>query len=468
MQARFRIFQALTWAQVFILVPMAALGTVYFAALLADYHELSSSIFPIASFLADLIQILFYGFIGFAIVLGISRRMTRPTTPLEQGLFEKLASVLAQTKSRMGFVNQTRPFIRRGSSNAFYRGKGRIVVGEKLVLRTNDRELAGIVGHELAHALKHHVLYKTIMIPALLFSIIIALLLVSSFEAGGILLWTLASLFTLVQIPFSWRLEYSADAKAAELLGGDIMSEALQKLGSMNFGGISFTHPPLSSRIRKISAYGPVPFTLVPVTAPVTPPPVTAPPLTASVIAARMTAPATSNAPQLQEKGRADDRETTQGNARPLETYGENLLSQGETTLWRGRQAYHLRYPILALVFFAGISFFGLGPPGETIGTLSTLLWMVFTIVTIISLILDRKSNFCITSQRIIAGEAAMPTQDLINVSVQESSLERLRKVGKVYFVSQGGSRITFRRVSKPEQVRQVALYLMATRRQTR
>jgi hypothetical protein len=49
-----------------------------------------------------------------------------------------------------------------------------------------------------------------------------------------------------LEAPLYWRLEYDADAKAAELLGAEIILLTLRKLKTRSFDGISFTHPPLS------------------------------------------------------------------------------------------------------------------------------------------------------------------------------------------------------------------------------
>jgi len=43
-----------------------------------------------------------------------------------------------------------------------------------------------------------------------------------------------------------------ADAKAAEYLGSEVVAQALEKLKTTGYTGISFTHPPMSRRIKKL------------------------------------------------------------------------------------------------------------------------------------------------------------------------------------------------------------------------
>jgi len=439
------ILKILTWLQMVILSLMAAIGSVYLGALLGGFSELSSLSFPFAYSLAAVLQILFYFFFGYAILLAIYRRLTVPKTPLDPGLGERLGRLAAETQTRMRGKSPVKPLILRKSSNAFNRGKNRIVVGERLVRDMDDQELIGVIGHELAHGMKHHVLIKKAMLPSIVALILAISFLAPSFGRGGVLLWTFAALFSLVQIPVSWRMEYSADAKAAELLGGNTLARALQRLATMNFGGISFTHPPLPSRIRRAEEHALIPFTYTPVAVP------TAAPIISSMPVPQGIQPVSPPAP-------------TEGIQKPFATETFPKAGAGEEmVVWKGRPAYHIRYAILALLFFVGIFTIDLGPIGETVGTFSVLLWIVFTIAAIIRFVLDRRTSYYVTNQRVIAGDTTMPSGDLIAVHVEKSFLTRPRGMSKIQFYFKDGRWISFKRVKDAEQVRKGALNLRAS-----
>ncbi len=144
---RFVILKILTWLQMVILSLMAAIGSVYLGALLGGFSELSSLSFPFAYSLAAVLQILFYFFFGYAILLAIYRRLTVPKTPLDPGLGERLGRLAAETQTRMRGKSPVKPLILRKSSNAFNRGKNRIVGphSSNLISRAIFREGRGSV-----------------------------------------------------------------------------------------------------------------------------------------------------------------------------------------------------------------------------------------------------------------------------------------------------------------------------------
>lgn len=231
---------------------MALTGSLYVTSLLLKIVDLSSAFYPVATTLANTVRLLFFALIGLRIAYGIYQRVTRPKLPLDVSLRARVAHLVSQTQIRMGIKKPVKLFILRGSTNAANPGRNRVLIGEKLALRMEDQELMGIIGHELAHGVKHHVLIKSLMIPALVvFAILISLL---ASPAGNltIFLWTFFSLATLAEVPVSWRLEYSADRTSAECLGSEAMIRALKSMRSFHFDGISFTHPPLSKRINRL------------------------------------------------------------------------------------------------------------------------------------------------------------------------------------------------------------------------
>lgn len=135
-------------------------------------------------------------------------------------------------------------------------------------------------------------------------------------------------------------------------------------------------------------------------------------------------------------------------------------LETGEMMVWKGRPAYHLRYPFLAVVFFALIFTIDLGPVGQAVGVLSVFLWILFMIVTVVSLVLDDRSKYFLTSSRIISRKSTLLVSDVINIRVEQSWLGRLRGTGNVYFNSKNGRWTVFRHVKNPEELRQSGVNL--------
>jgi len=126
---------------------------------------------------------------------------------------------------------------------------------------------------------------------------------------------------------------------------------------------------------------------------------------------------------------------------------------------WQGRSSYHLRYPILSIIFFLSLAAIDPGPiKGQTaavIGPTFFLLWIAFMCATLVSVYLDRKTKYYITNTQIITPKANLLAQDLVHVRIQSSILGRLRRVGNVTFDSRDGRSITFRHIRNPELVKE-------------
>lgn len=135
-------------------------------------------------------------------------------------------------------------------------------------------------------------------------------------------------------------------------------------------------------------------------------------------------------------------------------------LETGEVIVWKGRPAYHLRYPLLALAFFAGIFVIKLGPIGQAVGAASTLLWIAFSILSVVILVLDKEKLYYLTNRRVISHKSSLLVSDLSNVRMEQSSLGRWRGAGNVYFDSGDGRWIGFRHVKDPGQIVQSGLSL--------
>lgn len=135
----------------------------------------------------------------------------------------------------------------------------------------------------------------------------------------------------------------------------------------------------------------------------------------------------------------------------------------GEEVVWKGSPAYHIRYPMLAVIFFIGIFVINLGPIGQAIGATSTILWILFSILSIVSAVVDKGKKYYLTNRRVISGKNSLLVSDLTNVRVAQSKLGGLRGAGNVYFDSKEGRWIVFKHVKDPAQIAQSASSLSKT-----
>src|SRR5713101_944639 len=228
---RFRAIKAIVWTNMIIVVSTLVSGSTYLSALLV---------------LAILIA--FVTGIGFRIF----RRLTRKKTPLDPALKERVQKLVTEVSLKIRMKHPARFLVVRGLFGAGATRGNRVLVGEKLAQESDDWELEGAIGHELAHVLRKHPLIK-----AGTKALTVALILMSFVWAEPGSTWQIVvpvvlSLLVVLEAPLYWKLEYDADAKAAELLGAEIILLTLRKLKTRSFDGISFTHPPLSRRIRRI------------------------------------------------------------------------------------------------------------------------------------------------------------------------------------------------------------------------
>jgi hypothetical protein len=135
-------------------------------------------------------------------------------------------------------------------------------------------------------------------------------------------------------------------------------------------------------------------------------------------------------------------------------------IETGEEVIWKGRPAYHIRYPVLTVLFFVGIFVIKLGPVGQAIGATSTALWILFLVVSLVSVIVDKGKKYYLTNRRVISHKASLLVSELSNVRMEQSRLGRLRGVGHVYFDSKVGRWIVFTHVKDPKQIVQSGLKL--------
>ncbi len=119
-------------------------------------------------------------------------------------------------------------------------------------------------------------------------------------------------------------------------------------------------------------------------------------------------------------------------------------LESGEELIWKGRPAYHLRYPFLAFLSLFGILNINGASIGDAVDAASTILFFGFLVASLVSLIVDKGRKYYLTNRRVIAHNSTLLVPDLSNVRLEQSRLGRFRGVGNVYFDSRDGRWIAF------------------------
>jgi len=214
-------------------------------------------------------------------------------TPVPDGeLKARLSSLMEKTGFKAEGVYMMDASKRSRHSNAYFTGFGRskrIVLFDTLVNQLTVDEIEAVLGHELGHYKKHHILKRMLVtIPLSFISLYVASLFVThrtlyagfGFETGSAVfphmqfigLFLLSAVFggygdltRFVGNWFSRRDEFAADAYAAQLCGsGQNLASALVKLNSENLSEITppkiysifnYSHPPLLERIRALNVY---------------------------------------------------------------------------------------------------------------------------------------------------------------------------------------------------------------------
>src|SRR5207245_10168383 len=106
-------------------------------------------------------------------------------------------------------------------------------------------------------------------------------------------------------------------------------------------------------------------------------------------------------------------------------------LESGEELIWKGRPAYHLRYPFLAFMSLFGILNINGASLGDAVDAASTILFFGFLVASLVSLIVDKGRKYYLTDRRIIAHNSPLLFPDLSNVPMKQPILGWLRVVGK-------------------------------------
>ncbi|MFN0062293.1 MAG: zinc metalloprotease HtpX [Myxococcaceae bacterium] len=214
----------------------------------------------------------------------------RETTPSElpavHRLVEELSSRAQMPKPRVFFIDDANP-------NAFATGRnpthGAVAVTRGILERLDERELRGVLAHELAHIRNRDVLLATV--AAGIATAISSLAHFASFAAfsgrddeegsgfGGLAMALVAPFAaTLIQLGVSRAREFQADKTGAEISQDtDALASALQKLDVLShripsqtatpataslfivnplsaggLAGLFSTHPPMAERIARL------------------------------------------------------------------------------------------------------------------------------------------------------------------------------------------------------------------------
>ena len=171
--------------------------------------------------------------------------------PVSVELKERLWKLAVETLRRMNANPRVQFVVGKRSSLAYVR-KNRIVVGDRLLLVSSDEEIIGLIGHEIGHVLKRHAIIKGLASLATFIAFMAVFVAAGESDFSVRLAVTTVAGFALAGIPLNWRLEYTADRVAAERLGASAVARTLERLRTINYDGVSFSHPPLSKRIRRI------------------------------------------------------------------------------------------------------------------------------------------------------------------------------------------------------------------------
>ncbi|HKY40906.1 MAG TPA: M48 family metallopeptidase [Polyangiaceae bacterium] len=205
--------------------------------------------------------------------------------PLEvEGLSDGIRSMTERAGVHVGRVLKVDASRRSSHSNAYFTGLGRVkrvVLFDTLLTQMSHAQILAVLAHELGHWKKHHVLFRMLVMLALLVlgahvaflvlptSLLPALvgLESASFAARLVILMVAASalMFPLTPLFAAWSRhdERQADAFAIELHGhARDLADALAKLGMENLSNLHphplyaafyYSHPPLAERIGNLT-----------------------------------------------------------------------------------------------------------------------------------------------------------------------------------------------------------------------
>ena len=203
--------------------------------------------------------------------------------PLEDGpLRQKIEELAVRTGFGLKNIYTIDGSKRSTKSNAYFSGFGskkRIVLYDTLLKELSEEEIVAVLGHEIGHYRKHHVLlsllssFITTGLMLFLFSLVVDNPRLSqalgaeesSFHLGlvvfGILYSPLSLIIGLISNIISRRNEFSADRFVKENYNARYLADALKKLSVKNLSNMlphpvyvffNYSHPPLLQRLEKL------------------------------------------------------------------------------------------------------------------------------------------------------------------------------------------------------------------------
>jgi len=150
-------------------------------------------------------------------------------------------------------LHKNKPFgLRKDFNNAYTNSLTKqIVVGDKLLQRLDDGSLTALIGHEITHIKRHHLIKMwlwTMVVPTL-----VALPLMRAGTPRIVHDVVYYAVFFIAFLLISWHNEYDADAGAARIAGTKNMVSLLKKIVPQGQRQReSETHPSVRNRILKL------------------------------------------------------------------------------------------------------------------------------------------------------------------------------------------------------------------------
>jgi len=238
------------------------------------HDRIGNWVFPAFFFVLLIIRV-FAAFISPLLI-----RIIYKLTPLEDGeLKEKIEALANKTGYKLKGIYMVNASKRSTKLNAFASGFGKtktIGLFDTLVDKMTSDEIVAILGHEIGHAKKHHIL-KSTPLSLLEFGLVLiaAYFIITMPEVsqafgfadtnlafGIYIMFILVSpLMLVLQIPsnaLSRKYEYEADAFEAEHSGSIVSISAIKKIYRESFGNLTphpfvvmmeYSHPTLTQRV---------------------------------------------------------------------------------------------------------------------------------------------------------------------------------------------------------------------------
>ena len=136
------------------------------------------------------------------------------------------------------------------------------------------------------------------------------------------------------------------------------------------------------------------------------------------------------------------------------------VLGPNESILWESKPVYPLRYPLLAFLSALGLFLVFLGSFWAALiaGVSFFILLPVFLILSILAYTNHARIHYYITTEKILSHSDELRLDHLSSANTQQSSLNKMRKLGNVNFQTIAGSTIVLKRVRDSEMVKNTAM----------